>query len=222
MAILYALTNLCSANEAVVIFTDSASVLQALESGQSHHPWIQAIEEVTANKAVTYCWIPGHVGIAGNEKADALAKAEASMDENDDESLDEVPRDDVIRSCKTEIRKHWEHKWRNSTSFLRSIKSTTLQWPDRHSATERRAISRLRIGHTRLTHQHLFNRDRNTCETCGEPVTVPHLLLDCRAYDTQRRECNLSSTIGDILCPIESEEKKLVKFLNDTKLLTLL
>lgn len=198
-----------------MIFTDSASVLSALEKGQSQHTWVQEIEIAAKGKAITLCWIPGHVGIIGNERADALAKA----DGDEEFLLSGIPSEDAIRCCKLEITYVWNNQWWNSTTFLRSLKATTAQWPDRHTATERRAISRLRIGHTRLTHQHLFNHDNNMCTTCGEPLTVPHILLDCRAYEVQRVECGLESTIGRILNNDEETEKKLLNFLKVTNLL---
>jgi len=41
-------------------------------------------------------------------------------------------------------------------------------------------INRLRIGHTRLTHSYLLSGDdQPTCSTCGHPLTVRHILLNC-------------------------------------------
>ena len=62
-----------------VIFTDSQSILQALENFNSTHPivieileWSYLVEAHGSN--ISFCWSPGHIGIVGNEKADALAK----------------------------------------------------------------------------------------------------------------------------------------------------
>lgn len=64
----------------IVIFSDSASVLAAVEGGHSTHPWIQRIETEITRKNITLCWIPGHTGISGNEEADRLAKNAAGLD----------------------------------------------------------------------------------------------------------------------------------------------
>lgn len=215
MAILYTIKYICTENTESVIFTDSASVLQALENGESRHPWIQAIEFESRRKAVTLCWIPGHVNIKGNERADQLAKAARP----EDLFQCDVPSEDVIRNCRIHVELQWEAEWRRSTSFLRSIKSSTTKWPDRGSATERRAISRLRIGHTRLTHQHIFTKEDNICRTCGVSITVQHILLDCRQFEDLRKKYQLKPTIYEILSPSEIEEKKLAQFLVETNLI---
>ena len=63
-----------------VIFSDAKSVLQSLQNQESKN---QVVNEtlhsiqvlLKAGKNVQFCWIPSHVGIIGNEKADTEAKA---------------------------------------------------------------------------------------------------------------------------------------------------
>ena len=55
------------------------SVLQAIESQESKNPLVnrvlQACQEILSNgKFITFCWIPSHRDIAGNEHADHAAK----------------------------------------------------------------------------------------------------------------------------------------------------
>ena len=62
-----------------IIFCDSLSSLQALDSNNCDHPFIQDILKLfndccSVNKKVVLAWVPSHVGIKGNEKADELAK----------------------------------------------------------------------------------------------------------------------------------------------------
>ena len=79
-AILAAIQNIFSmTNRSYIIYSDSASSLQALESFNPKNPLVQRIQlwlySIAArNKQVSFCWLPGHIGIAGNETADAAAK----------------------------------------------------------------------------------------------------------------------------------------------------
>ena len=61
------------------MFSDSMSVLQAIESQESENPLVnrvlQACQEILSNgKFITFCWIPSHRDITGNEHADRAAK----------------------------------------------------------------------------------------------------------------------------------------------------
>ena len=41
-------------------------------------------------------------------------------------------------------------------------------------------LNRLRIGHSRLTHSYLLSGDDSpTCQSCGIPLTVKHILVEC-------------------------------------------
>ena len=66
--------NTCTYTDKFVIFSDSLSVLQALNHTSSKNSQIQHLllqhHEISSSKTVIYCWIPSHVGIYGNEKVD--------------------------------------------------------------------------------------------------------------------------------------------------------
>ena len=65
-----------SARKSFVIFSDSMSVLQAIESQESKNPLVnRVLQEILSNgKFITFCWIPNHRDITGNEHADRAAK----------------------------------------------------------------------------------------------------------------------------------------------------
>ena len=64
-----------------IIFSDSNSVLQAVSSQDWTHPLVLYILEHLnwlvqyPEKRILFYWIPSHVAIIGNEKADTAAKA---------------------------------------------------------------------------------------------------------------------------------------------------
>ena len=48
-------------------------------------------------------------------------------------------------------------------------------------------LTRLRIGHTRLTNSYLLKReDQPFCISCNEPFTVKHFLIDCIEFSHVR------------------------------------
>ncbi|GFW69213.1 putative RNA-directed DNA polymerase from transposon X-element [Trichonephila clavipes] len=69
------------------LFTDSLSALQSIVSlHSSSHPILVYIIYALANhrkkKDISFCWIPGHAGITGNELADTTARSATGSSEN--------------------------------------------------------------------------------------------------------------------------------------------
>ena len=62
-----------------MIITDSLSSLQALKSQKLNNPVVSNIlhmcHYLSGHKDIIFCWVPSHIGIQGNERADVLAKA---------------------------------------------------------------------------------------------------------------------------------------------------
>ena len=79
-AILFALKQAYQFQERkFTIFSDSLSALQALGKLKTNHPLLIQIQEflhkINADqKVIVFMWVPGHVGIRGNEAADRAAK----------------------------------------------------------------------------------------------------------------------------------------------------
>lgn len=219
-ALLRASSSITPNSNNTIIFTDSASVLSALESGKSDHALVQKLELSSLSKPITYCWIPGHCGISGNEKADSLANIGRAAPVTDIE----IPSSDASRSIKTKLRLKWEEVWLNNQQpFLRRIKNTTLPWKDNANRENQRCLTRLRIGHTKLTHNFLIERkEPPVCETCNENITVEHLLLNCRKYNLIRDQIKLSDSIRTILSEDVAEEEKVLAFMKQTNLIELI
>ena len=74
----------CDANNKFIIFSDSLSVLKAMNHTSSKNPQIQKLlekcHELLAYKEIALFWIPSHIGIQGNEMVDKQAKTSLSLE----------------------------------------------------------------------------------------------------------------------------------------------
>ena len=81
------------------------------------------------------------------------------------------------------VLKKWQKSWDDQTqNKLHHIQDTIGEWRAgyRRNRKEEVIISRLRIGHTHITHSHLLKgEDSPVCLTCKVPLTVKHILINC-------------------------------------------
>ncbi|XP_065093418.1 uncharacterized protein LOC135714075 [Ochlerotatus camptorhynchus] len=151
-----------AANKPILILTDSHSVVQAITSEVTKHPWIQAIIKYAPPKTVYTC-IPGHCGVPGNESVDHLARAWTSGPR----LTDKVHLQDVRRWIMWTIHAAWEAEWfRNRAAFIRKVKESTEAWSELDNLRDQRVISRLRTGHTKLYYNYGGLPFRTSCIIC--------------------------------------------------------
>lgn len=136
----------------------------------------------------------------------------------------EVPANDAILWAKHKTKNIVQSRWsENTIDQLAIIKRNVGKWRDRIKKTEQRILTRCRIGHTRLTKCYLFNKkEPDICELCNTVIDVRHILLECRKFDDIRRRLAISSNISIALSNERKEENKIVKYLKDSGLYSLL
>ena len=70
--------NSCFLSDKFLIFSDSLSVLKALNHTSSRNSQIQKLlkkhHKITKSKEILFCWLPSHIDITGNEAADSKRK----------------------------------------------------------------------------------------------------------------------------------------------------
>ena len=130
----------------------------------SDHPIVSKIQAWiikfhSRHKSMQLCWVPSHINIAGNERADQLAKQGALS--QDDLAYELYPYKDYYPIIKKSVVSKWQQKWITvNYNKLRTIKYTVKSWSSStHKVRNMEVLlTRLRIGHTRLTHGHLMEQ----------------------------------------------------------------
>ena len=212
--------NNCTYTDKFVIFSDSLSVLQALNHTSSKNSQIQHLllkhHEISSSKTVIYCWIPSHLGIYGNEKVDKNAKESLNLDQTDFKIL--------FNNFKPFINNYIFNKWQsswNETCFnkLKEIESVVNHHRivPKLSRREEIILACLRIGHTRLTHSYLLKREEQPYSLgCDTPFTVRHFLLDCADFDRERRSLFQVNNLKDLFKDVSVEN--ILSFLKNVNL----
>ena len=133
------------------------SVLQAIESQESKNPLVnkalQACQKILSNgKFITFCWLPRHKDIRGNEDADRAAKDALSKAQPENF---ELPRTDIFMKTQPFVSSLWQERWDEEVD--NKLHAIIPQIDEKYSSgcTNRKdevIINRIRMGHTRLPH----------------------------------------------------------------------
>ena len=173
-----------------VIFTNSISCLRALDHLKTDHPIIsQILSKLNSLTATGFdghlCWLPGHVGIPGNARADRAAKTACRTDMQP--CL--TPPLDFKPSIHKYITTMWQKTWDESP--LNKITPIVSQ-PRIHHLSNRRdqsVFNRCQIGHSRLTYEFLLKGEPPPeCIPCNCSLTIKHLqvLIKCVDFSGSR------------------------------------
>jgi len=178
--------NSTSKGKNLSIFSDSLSVIQSLDSIKPscrENLLTSVLELITkVNFKITVVWVPSHIGIPGNEEADKLALAGASLPViqntiNFELSDANIQIENYIQNC-------WQSEWFKSKSFYKNLEeNVSKKIKLTHKSRKKEVIlTRLRLGKCRLnSYLHEIKlHPTGLCATCNQPETIEHHLLKCK------------------------------------------
>ena len=220
--------NSCRALRKYVIHTDSQCVILALKQLCSQNPLITEVKDwlylLHSRKKcnIVFCWVPAHVGVKGNEDVDSAAKEAVGLPYI---SRINIPHRDLKESIHSMVSKEWQYNWSLQLgNKLRAVRPSIHPWS--YSCNPNRKadiiLTRLRIGHSHLTHNFLLrsgiDRVVPQCEVCHCEMTVSHILADCPSFNNERTLCFLNGkSLREILCNDDFNER-IIKFLKKINL----
>ena len=211
---------LLSREKKFLILSDSLSALQALKGRNDTHFIVKKILKrylklLQRGKEVTLMWIPSHMGIRGNHKADEKAK-EALGSEN---LFIKTCYKDFGYCSKQYVKRLWQEDWdREAGNKLHKIIPCldTHLTKCRKNRKEETVLARLHIGHGYLTHSHLWKREEApSCfaANCREQLTMEHLLLKCQALNNVRTKFYQADNMKVLFRDVPPD--KIFKFLKE-------
>uniref|UniRef100_A0A147BLN2 Putative tick transposon n=1 Tax=Ixodes ricinus TaxID=34613 RepID=A0A147BLN2_IXORI len=179
--------------ERSIIFVDSQSVIIAIISLKDTRNTLVQLVRAKINTTlqngyhITFCWVPSHVGILGNEKADRLASSSRNLRE----LAASIPYQDIKPVVRVLIFDRWQKEWdREVDNKLHVTKPILGLWESTSFKNRFHEVlfCRLRIGHLYITHKHLLcGEDPPRCAHCGAVMSIIHILGVCSGLEDKRR-----------------------------------
>nr|CAI5844276.1 unnamed protein product [Callosobruchus analis] len=180
-----------------LVCSDSLSSILSLQENFSKDPLIQQISSLNyqlccQSKIIVIVWVPGHIGVRGNEVADQAAKAAIS----DGIPETKVRYEDLKHFVKVKCQEYWQREWQECDTHLKLLQPTIKNWsyPKGLSRKEQVCLTRVRIGHSRLTSCHLFGLEPQICEECQCILKFDHILV-CPRFRAEKSRLNVPDSL---------------------------
>ncbi|XP_063987757.1 uncharacterized protein LOC135167949 [Diachasmimorpha longicaudata] len=209
----------------VFIFTDSLSALQALKHPQLNVKTNNFLLEIRrkfnefnspnlTNREITFCWIPSHTGITGNETVDLLAKTATDAVQHDFPKIPFTELNEVFKTAAKEntVKQATDLSTsKGSNYFAMFHKSTTKPWFHKFKFRRKTIvwINRVRANHYNISVSlnRIGVKDSAMCP-CGHSKEdidnlVPSFLSKCQdsiVIESPVNQTRISSNTYAISC----------------------
>ncbi|KAI2644425.1 hypothetical protein H4Q32_024564 [Labeo rohita] len=163
---------------------------------------------------VRFCWVPVHVNVRGNDKADKIAKKSTRMSDTINIPFGKGEAKTIIKKG---MMKKWQERWdtdKSGRKYYSIQKSINAQGVNGRNRREESVLTRLRFDHTGLNKTLCLLED------------VEHILLHCGKYREERirlkqkinqtgRKWNLEGILGTTGERVKDAQDAVVEYLKD-------
>lgn len=213
------------------IYTDSQTSAKLLKSGNHCDENETLIQDTLfwLNKTSTSVqWIPSHVNIAGNEKADELAKSgcESSLCYKNEK----VTANDVKIHIRERLREQWK-RWFDEEMLLgKGLRSKELfsspnekfwfdKFNEKLNGEEIKVMNRIMSGHDLTLASRSFIAREITCRVCNKVDDASHRILKCKKFSNRDFTYNNQPSIIQWIQAVNAKEiKKMINFVYRNKI----
>ena len=182
-------------NKTCSVYSDSKGALQSILQYDPKNPIAQEIQQKLSrafaySNRITFCWIPAHCGIPGNERADELAKQASKAPTSKYYYV--VAKDlnaYINKKGKSWLQYDWNSKHHNKLNFLdKNIGEKNYHPFD--TRLDEVKYNRIRLGHARLTNKYLpGGEEPPQCIICPRTqITIKHIFTNCPLYEEARKK----------------------------------
>lgn len=178
-AVISAMTYASDRRGRTLICTDSLSVVRAIRT--NHRGIFNYILPRAGQDNVIILWIPSHIGIAGNERADQIARRALNLPQISEPPC--IPN--AITSQYKSIRaKIDSDRWNRSEVFLKLINPSRdrANYNEHLSRADCIFLARLRVNKAIFNTKHYYDHTSPArCEFCQDFLSVGHILSECQS-----------------------------------------